>query len=71
NKRPEIKKMPNPRKTTAISLLACALLLLSIAAYAGQAATVTHLSGPLAARKADGAVNNNKYYQKKKSCAVS
>jgi len=48
--------MPNPRKTTAISLLACGLLLLAVAAYAGQAATVTHLSGPLAARKADGAV---------------
>lgn len=48
--------MKNPRKTTAISLLATGLLLLATLAFAGQAATVTHLSGPLAARKADGAV---------------
>jgi hypothetical protein len=42
------------RKTTAISLLVSALLLWSTAALASVAATVTHLSGPLAARKADG-----------------
>jgi hypothetical protein len=46
--------MPNPRKTTVISLLVSGLLLLAITVFAGQAATVTHLSGPLVARKADG-----------------
>jgi hypothetical protein len=46
--------MLNLRKTTAISLLVSALLLWSTAALASVAATVTHLSGPLAARKADG-----------------
>ena len=48
--------MPNPRKITAISLLVSGLLLLATIVFAGQAATVTHLSGPLAARKADGAI---------------
>ena len=47
--------MPNPRKTTAISLLVSALLLLATTLFAGQAATVTHVSGPLAVRRADGA----------------
>jgi hypothetical protein len=46
--------MPSPRKITAISLLVSGLLLLATLAFAGQAATVTHVSGPLAARKADG-----------------
>ena len=48
--------MPNPRKITAISLLVSGLLLLvATMVFAGQAATVTHLSGPLVVRKADGA----------------
>lgn len=46
--------MQNPRKTTAISLLVSGLLLLATVACGGQAATVTHLSGPLVAWKADG-----------------
>lgn len=46
--------MSNPRKITVISLFLSAILLLATVAVAGQAATVTHLSGPLAARKADG-----------------
>ena len=48
--------MPSRRKTTAISLFATTLLLLATVALASTAATVTHLSGPLAARKAHGAV---------------
>jgi len=56
NRHPEIKKMPNPRKITAISLFVFGLLLLATIVFAGQAATVTHLSGPLAVRKADGAI---------------
>ncbi len=47
--------MPNRRKTTAISLLLSGMLFLAATVFAGQAATVTHVSGPLAARKADGA----------------
>ena len=46
--------MPSPRKNTAISLLVVVLLLTATLLFAGQAATVTHVSGPLAARKADG-----------------
>lgn len=46
--------MTNPRKTTAISLLVCGLLLLASIALAAPAATVTHLSGPLVVRKANG-----------------
>ena len=48
--------MTSPRRTTAISLLACGLLLLASIALAAPAATVTHLSGPLVARTAAGAV---------------
>jgi len=56
NRRPEKNKMPKLlRKTTVTSLLVSGLLLLAAVALAGQAATVTHVSGPLAARKADGA----------------
>lgn len=54
NLRPEIKKMPNQRKIIVISLLVSGLLLWSVIAFAGSAATVTHVSGPLAAHKADG-----------------
>ena len=46
--------MPNQRKISAISLLVCGLLLWTTALFAGQAGTVTHLSGPLAVHKADG-----------------
>jgi hypothetical protein len=46
--------MPNPRKITAISLFVSGLLLCATMVFAGQAATVTHLSGPLVTRKADG-----------------
>ena len=46
--------MTNRRKTTAISLLVCGLLLLASLAVAAPAATVTHLSGPLVVRKANG-----------------
>jgi hypothetical protein len=46
--------MPNQRKITAISLLVSGLLLCSAIAFAGPAATVTHVSGPLAVHKADG-----------------
>ena len=46
--------MPNPRKITATSLLVSVLLLVATLVYAGQAATVTHVSGPLVARKGDG-----------------
>lgn len=48
--------MPNQRKITVISLLVSVLLLLTTTLFAGEAATVTHLSGPLAVRKADGAI---------------
>lgn len=48
--------MSQPKKRTAISLLVFVLLLWATIAIAGQAATVTHVSGPLAARKADGSV---------------
>lgn len=45
--------MPSPRKITATSLLG--LLLILWATVAGAAvASITHLSGPLAVRKADG-----------------
>lgn len=47
--------MTNLRKTSAISLLISGLLLLATVALAAPAATVTHLSGPLAARSASGA----------------
>jgi hypothetical protein len=47
--------MRNQRKITVISLLLSVLMLWSAVAFSGQAATVTHLSGPLAARKSDGA----------------
>lgn len=46
--------MTSPRKTTAISLLVCGLLLLTSVALAAPVATVTHLSGPLVAHKANG-----------------
>lgn len=46
--------MLNLRKITAISLLVFGLLLSATMALASEAATVTHVSGPLAARKADG-----------------
>ncbi|WP_305733375.1 FecR family protein [Trichlorobacter ammonificans] len=46
--------MKNPRKITAISLLLLCLLLWSSVALAATAASVTHLSGPLLARKTDG-----------------
>lgn len=52
----EAKKMTSPRKTTAISLLVCGLLLLASVALAAPAATVTHLSGPLVVRTASGTV---------------
>lgn len=48
--------MKNPRKITVISLLVCGLLLVASLALAVPAATVTHLSGPLVARKANGVV---------------
>ncbi|MDQ5986656.1 MAG: hypothetical protein CSYNP_02386 [Syntrophus sp. SKADARSKE-3] len=48
--------MPSPRRITAISLLVSGLLLLATIVFAGQAATVTHLSGPVAAHKADGSM---------------
>ena len=44
----------NRRKITAISLFAAGVLLLAAVALAGQAATVTHVAGMLAVRKADG-----------------
>ena len=47
--------MQNQRQITVIlSLFVTCLLLWSTIAFATQAATVTHLSGPLALRKADG-----------------
>ena len=46
--------MPNQRKITAISLLISGLLFWAAMVFAGEVAIVTHLSGPLAARKADG-----------------
>lgn len=46
--------MGNPRKITATSLLATSLLLWAAVALAIPAATVTHLSGPLVVRKANG-----------------
>ena len=46
--------MQNPRKITVINLLLSALLLWAATVFAGPAATVTHVSGPLAAHKADG-----------------
>ena len=50
--------MSNPRKTSAISLLVSALLLWATLALAAPAATVTHVSGPIAVRKADGSVKS-------------
>jgi hypothetical protein len=54
----EQRKMNLPRKCTAIkALLFAAWLLAATLAWAGQAAgTVTHLNGPLLAKKADGTV---------------
>lgn len=46
--------MSNRRKTSAISILITGILLWATVLFAGQAATITHVSGPLAARKADG-----------------
>ena len=46
--------MPRQRKITAIRLFVFGLLLVATVAFAGQAATVTHVSGPLAVRKGDG-----------------
>ena len=47
--------MPSQRKRiTVTSLLTVCILLVAALCYAGPAATVTHLSGPLAVRKADG-----------------
>lgn len=47
--------MSQSENSTAISLLVTVVLLWATVAAAGQAATVTHVSGPLLARKADGA----------------
>jgi hypothetical protein len=48
---------PRPKPTAIKALLFAALLLATAFAWAGQVAgTVVHLSGPLMARKADGAV---------------
>lgn len=46
--------MPSPRKITAISLLALMVMLWATVAGAATVASITHLSGPLAVRKADG-----------------
>lgn len=46
--------MKSQRKITAISLLVSGLLLWASVALAVPAASITHLSGPLAVRKADG-----------------
>jgi hypothetical protein len=46
--------MPSSKKITVISLLIFGTLFFYSLAFADQAAIVTHLSGPLAARKADG-----------------
>ena len=48
--------MPKQRKITVISLLFSSLLLWGSVLFAGQAASVTHLSGPMAVRKGDGSV---------------
>lgn len=48
--------MPNPQKITAISLAVSGLMLWTTILFASQAATVTHLSGPLADHKADGTI---------------
>lgn len=45
--------MRNQRRITVTSLLVCFLLWTSLA-FAAPAATITHISGPLAVRKADG-----------------
>lgn len=47
--------MPSPRKISVISLLILSLLFCASLAMAAPAATVTHLSGPLAVRTASGA----------------
>ena len=49
--------MPKRKRITAISLFISGLLLLATIAFADQAGVVTHLSGPLALHKSDGAVN--------------
>lgn len=55
NRRPvEEIRMRNLKRTTVISLLITGLLLLAAVAFAAPAATVTHLSGPMAARTAKG-----------------
>lgn len=46
--------MPSQRKITVINLLFICLMLWTSVCFAAPAATVTHLSGPLAVRKADG-----------------
>jgi len=48
--------MTNQRKLTVISLFVVCLSLITGTVFAGVAATVTHLSGPLAVLKPDGAV---------------
>jgi hypothetical protein len=48
--------MPSRVKIIAIRLFVSGLLFWATAVFAGQAATVTHLSGPLAVRKGDGTV---------------
>lgn len=48
--------MPNQRKTTVTSLLLSGLLFLAAPLFAGQAGTVTHISGPLAAHTVNGVV---------------
>jgi len=48
--------MPDKRKITVISLIVSALLLWVTLVFAGQAATVTHLSGPLAVSSSDGTI---------------
>lgn len=50
--------MPSLLKTFAIKLLVIAILLWSAFAEASTAATVTHVSGPLAVRKSDGSVKS-------------
>lgn len=46
--------MPSQRKITVINLLFICLMLWTSVCFAAPAGTITHLSGPLAVRKADG-----------------
>ena len=48
--------MSHSKNCTAISLFVSALLLWTTMVFAGQAATVTHVSGPLAVHKAGGII---------------